>query len=589
MDNNNIQDSQPASHATVCSLRHPSQSSTPNTLLSHPLSPNSPSVRSSTSHERLNHVVLLGKPAAALTTGDTSYDPGSPLNDIYSAPGTRGHQKSFSTTLLDNCRPLVHRATSSISSLKENGRAPTHSPLSASHTPDDEDEERRPQTAHRDPSKATGFFGDWFNGNSGAVNLGFNKPRAAQDDEDDEDDSHSDTSSDIGSDSDISDTPSPNPSDPFDRMDPISTDAPSTAPTMTSLPRSTPRHSPAPSTASKISTWFSRASNNNASSHARHASHASRASLTADPLLHLDVQHALFPHGSPDPLDPSSFNDLVITSTKLLQQYQSAYRGLSAAVRDARAEQSASRDEADEADTRARHLKMQLDGMAAKAAEQDQAMRLLAAELAEERQRRQEDEEARGRSLRLVKQGAGCSCGAATSTTASNPNRRSADATSVSDSGFESDGETALESSSSSVFSEHRQQPSRQRGLSQAEVLEREIEALCTPRQARKAEESQTTPKSTRATALPPPQQPQQAPSWKPGHAKRPSALDKVLGRKVSTTSVAKSSPSGPGYLGEVRGSQMDVWRENRELRDRVGELERSVDESLRVLGGYGF
>ena len=126
---------------------------------------------------------------------------------------------------------------------------------------------------------------------------------------------------------------------------------------------------------------------------------------TEDPhneLLDLNIQDALFPHGAVDPLDPASFNDLLFNAESLISRLQAAYRAEKRHFDNFIAERSAQDDEVEEAKVRARHLKLQLDDMAAKAAEQDAAARALGEELAREKLRREEEEDARKKSIMLV-------------------------------------------------------------------------------------------------------------------------------------------------------------------------------------------
>lgn len=103
------------------------------------------------------------------------------------------------------------------------------------------------------------------------------------------------------------------------------------------------------------------------------------------------------------------------------------------------AEKETVAEESEGTDTRARHLKMQLDDMTAKFAEQDEAMMNLVDELAQEKQARREDEEARKRTIRIV----------GDVTPPSSGHRGLSRSNTVSDSGFESEDD----SSADSVFS----------------------------------------------------------------------------------------------------------------------------------------
>jgi hypothetical protein len=117
----------------------------------------------------------------------------------------------------------------------------------------------------------------------------------------------------------------------------------------------------------------------------RPPTHPSRQSVDNDPLLHLDLKSALFPHGAPDPLDPSSFHDLLDNAGSLIARLQSAYKEKASALADLRQEQAAQIDEMDEAETRARHLRMQLEDISSRAADQERQFKL---ELEVERQKR---------------------------------------------------------------------------------------------------------------------------------------------------------------------------------------------------------
>ena len=253
-----------------------------------------------------------------------------------------------------------------------------------------------------------------------------------------------------------------------------------------------------------------------------------------------------FPHGPTDPLAPASFNDLLANAEALLTRYQTAYRQMSTALVDARSEQSAQEDELDEADTRNRHLKMQLETMAARANEQDEQMRQLMEDLAFERRARQEDEAARKRSLSLVKSQTVCEhVGCPDS-----PRRRNRISNSdISvDSGFESEAET----DAASVFSRNCMSPT---GTEISSVHEPEHDA---------------TPKNRKPQAI-----------------ERRSTYDKVREGPVDLTK------GGWGCANCEGGAQSGVWgrlakerEENRTLRHRVEQLEVAVDGALNVVDG---
>lgn len=156
----------------------------------------------------------------------------------------------------------------------------------------------------------------------------------------------------------------------------------------------------------------------------------------SDELLEMNVSAALFPNEPANPFSPASFKNLQQQAEVLLLRLQTAYKERTTALHDMAAEKETIAEESEGAVTRAKHLKMQLDEMTAKFAEQDQAMMNLVDELAQEKQARREDEEARKKSIRVVRDVTSPSsgrCGLSRSNT-------------VSDSGFDSEEDSSAES-----------------------------------------------------------------------------------------------------------------------------------------------
>lgn len=155
-----------------------------------------------------------------------------------------------------------------------------------------------------------------------------------------------------------------------------------------------------------------------------------------DELLDMNVSKGLFPAGSVDPIPPAALKNLQQQAESLLSRLQTACRERTLQLREMTAEKEALAEETEGAEIRARHLKMQLDDMSVKLAEQDEAMMNLVDELAREKLARREEEEARKRTVRLVEHN-------------SPPNtshRRISCANTVSDSGFESEDDSPSES-----------------------------------------------------------------------------------------------------------------------------------------------
>ncbi|KAK4158419.1 hypothetical protein C8A00DRAFT_10855 [Chaetomidium leptoderma] len=121
---------------------------------------------------------------------------------------------------------------------------------------------------------------------------------------------------------------------------------------------------------------------------------ADTTTATNDELCTLNIEAALFPHHSPasprDSFSPSAFKNLQMNATGLLTRMQTAYREQSAALRELQSERGAQQDELEEAVTRAEHLKLQLEGMARKAQEQEGEMKALVEALAAEKKKKRE-------------------------------------------------------------------------------------------------------------------------------------------------------------------------------------------------------
>ncbi len=118
-----------------------------------------------------------------------------------------------------------------------------------------------------------------------------------------------------------------------------------------------------------------------------------------DELVNLDIEAALFPAGAPkdsDTFSPAAFKNLQITAMGLASKLQTAYQGQSVQLRTLKAEREAMEDEKDEAETRVRHFKMQLEEMARRAAETESQMQTLMDELNRERKLRMNERCSRG-------------------------------------------------------------------------------------------------------------------------------------------------------------------------------------------------
>ena len=154
---------------------------------------------------------------------------------------------------------------------------------------------------------------------------------------------------------------------------------------------------------------------------------------TFDPLLNLDINSSLFPHGPSDPFDPTSFNDLLTNAEALISRLQAGYKSKCAALDALRAELDVQDEELDEAETRARHLRTQLEEMGRKREEAERVNEELTDTLLRERRLWMEEEEKRRRSVRRARSDDEADRGAVRS--------RRATGSTNSDSGFESEPE----------------------------------------------------------------------------------------------------------------------------------------------------
>lgn len=121
-----------------------------------------------------------------------------------------------------------------------------------------------------------------------------------------------------------------------------------------------------------------------------------------DEFLNLDISTALFPAGAADPFSPASFKNLQQNAEGVLSRFQAAYKERTISLRDTTAEKETIAEELEGAETRSKHLKIQLDDLSARVVEQDKAMMELVDELANLKRARVEEEEARKRTIRPV-------------------------------------------------------------------------------------------------------------------------------------------------------------------------------------------
>lgn len=166
-----------------------------------------------------------------------------------------------------------------------------------------------------------------------------------------------------------------------------------------------------------------------------------------DEFINLDIKKALFPAGPADPFSPAAFKNLVQNAEGLLSRLQAAYKERTISLHEMVAEKETQTEELEGTETRAKHLKIQLDDMAAKLAKQDELMMDLVDDLAREKQLRREEEDARKRGVMLVKSSRADSFAQNTQRNSDVEGQRATRAISiVSDSGFDSEEESYVDS-----------------------------------------------------------------------------------------------------------------------------------------------
>jgi hypothetical protein len=316
----------------------------------------------------------------------------------------------------------------------------------------------------------------------------------------------------------------------------------------------------------------------------------------SDDILTLDIRSALFPNGEVDPFSPSSFKNLLQNAEGLLNKLQTAYKLRTLSLHELAADKEAQTEELEEAETRAKHLKLQLEDMAQRVMAHDEEMAKVVEELVREKQARAEEKEAREKSITLIKYHATspseASCSYVSEDLDVEARRRKhryrrSDATLNSESSLEeceSDDESA---GAESVFT-------RSKSPSLASVSEASTPEM--PMQAVFANVHVVTvggPGSRNGPALR-----ERAGGERPKQVQRKSTFQKILGGMSPKDEARQEDERGIADLGcrNCRGGEAGVaWdtvgllrMENRGLKERVVGLETAVEGALDLVNGIG-
>ncbi|KAJ5573917.1 uncharacterized protein N7459_008344 [Penicillium hispanicum] len=288
-----------------------------------------------------------------------------------------------------------------------------------------------------------------------------------------------------------------------------------------------------------------------------------------DEFLNLDITAALCLPGSDS--NDEALNALREHASTVLQNMQEAYKQRTFAMHQAFVDRNEKQEELEETRARIDHLKMQLDGMAAKVFDQEKAMQAMAEELEQERRLRQQ-EETRSRSRTMRTNPADDEIPSLVLQTPHRGGKRASHGTFTSDSGFESGDESVADS----VFS-------------QRECVESPTSTLTAP-SPNLSQVALSTP-SVIPAPTPTIQKNLVSATNTPVPA-RSSTYDRVM-KGLASTRLGSSFVGNSIQCTNCHGvpaseawSVMGVLKdENRGLKTRLGELELVIDDCLGLVG----
>jgi hypothetical protein len=294
-----------------------------------------------------------------------------------------------------------------------------------------------------------------------------------------------------------------------------------------------------------------------------------------DEFLNLDISAALSVPTCPDATNGQSLDALREQATNVLQRMQDAYKQRTFIMHQALADRNEKLRELEETCARVDHLKMQLDGMAAKVLDQEKAMQAMAEELKQERRQRLK-EESRSRTCTVHASPPEDDIPSLVLQTPHRSGKRASHGTLTSDSGFESGDESVADS----VFS-HR------------EGLESPTSTLAAPSSPNLSQVALSTP--TAGPMVTPTLQKNMVAVTSSPTPTRPSTYDRVM-KGLASTRLGSSFAANTGNSSQCGNCQgvpaSEAWSvmgilkdENRGLKTRLGELELVIDDCLGLVG----
>ena len=288
-------------------------------------------------------------------------------------------------------------------------------------------------------------------------------------------------------------------------------------------------------------------------------------------LLSLDIDAALFPTktiSDRNTFSPAAYKNLQLNATGLLRKFQSAYQHRTDELHSLREESQERLEEKDETETRLQHLKLQLETMARKAAEQEACMHDLMEALNYERKSRLEEQNSR----ETPKQS---STSSDTMTLSEDlgveedqryrARRRRSNVTFKSEFSLDTDEESCEDMS---IFSRSRS-PTTVTTISECSLIE--TAGTIAP--------AKTIPSTPTVT---PRQSPQSVPQLN-----TIQKLWKGLASPEQSTKMTDGCQNCQGQEASIAWDTVGLLRdENKALKSRIGDLEEAVEETLDVVNG---
>lgn len=291
----------------------------------------------------------------------------------------------------------------------------------------------------------------------------------------------------------------------------------------------------------------------------------------------MNIRDTLFPGGMTDTdvFSPSAFKNLLANAEGILSKLQTAYQVRTLALHDLRSEKESRDDELEEAETRSRHLKMQLQEMALQVSSHDAEMAALKLELQHEREARRKEKEEREESVKLIR-----AHGSSPSSPSYQTSRTSEDLgveqsrrlrSRLSETSFSSDVEST--SGGESVFSRSMSPTGTYASTSTSNE--------CTP------EITQAAFHTVQKVQLPSPVSLMNKQETRTPVKVKTGMFGKILGGGRAEVQEVTSCSNCQGGEAAVAWDTVGLLKmENRGLKERVGELEDSVEDALDLVRG---